>query len=284
MRLDPIDAASPASSVLLHMRRFGGTSVDPGEIIPFVRGVGEQAWALAPANHGYNNIRTWKSGGGGTPTASGGFHDTVGTQSTPAWASTSLSTRQYGDQWLSAAAINATAGMRGYVGAGYRSTTAGRGGFYFHARVNLLTSMGGTNARLFVGLSDSNTDPCAADPSAYTGNFVGLSADAADTNLKLISRDGTTTSVIDLGVNLPKALNTIYDLWLYCPPGGAKIYYRVDKSSGNVLTERQAEGSITANLPTSDVQLVKMWLRGGTNTTTQVAIQPCHATLAWQTN
>jgi hypothetical protein len=97
------------------------------------------------------------------------------------------------------------------------------------------------------------------------------------------TRDNTTTTKVDLGAGVPKTAGVMYDIYLYCPPGGAKIYYRIDKSASNTFTERAVESSTTTTLPRTDIVLAPM-VHGGTSTTTTAAIEIAQYGGAWQSN
>jgi hypothetical protein len=247
---------------------------------------GQQQWPLLRAvlgNSQWSLIRWVPTGVSGTVQALGATTGQTGTAANPTFATTSLATRHQRVNYASAASANAACGTK-QTSPPYqvRSTTAGRGGFFFHARFVLDTNMGASHARLFVGLHSASAD-LITDPSALTGDFVAIAYDAADTKLRLMTRDGTTLTNTDLGATVPKTDGLMYDVYLYCPPGGAAIYYRVDKSDGNTFTERAVEGSVTATLPTTDIPLY-LRMQGGTSAATAVTIGISHFGCFWQTN
>lgn len=203
-----------------------------------------------------------------------------GTLTSPGFATTSLATREQRHSLQSAAGPNVGCGIRQNMATyTYRSTTAGRGGFFFHSRIVIDTNLGGASGRLFVGLHSANA-ALTTDPSALTGDFVGIAYDAADTHLRLMSRDNVTTNNIDLGATAPKTDGLMYDVYLYCPPGGAAIYYRLDLSNGNTFTARLLEGNTATNLPRTDITMDQR-VQGGTSSATQVTLGIAHMYCAW---
>lgn len=243
---------------------------------------GDTGWELLPSMQGPNQWGLWRSVPGG-PLSLGVGVTVVGTLGSPSYATTSLATRQQTNTYLSAATANNGTGLHQSVGSFIvRSTTAGRGGFFFHARVVLGANMGAANGRLFVGMHSSNA-ALTQDPSAMTGDFIGFAYDAADTHLRLMSRDNVTTNNIDLGATAPKTDGLMYDLYLYCPPGGAQVYYRVDLANGNTFTARLLEGNVATNLPRTDIPL-SYRVQGGTSTTTQVTLGIAQFGVMWQSN
>jgi hypothetical protein len=96
------------------------------------------------------------------------------------------------------------------------------------------------------------------------GDYAGFqfSTTRADTGFRFITRDNTTTST---GVNtLAIAQNKVYDFYIYTPPQGTTIYWRVD----NITDGTTQEGSTTTNLPRNNQP---MRAGSGLQTTTATA-------------
>lgn len=240
-------------------------------------------WDILPAMIGPYQWSLTRMAGNAAPSIVGITGTVGGTAAGPAYATTSLHTRQQRSTYLSAASANAGCGFNQsstpYV---VRSTTANRGGFFFHARFGIDTNLGGASGRLFVGLGSTSAG-VAEDPSTRTGDFIGIAYDAADTHLRLMSRDNVATQNLDLGATVPKTDGLMYDVYLYCPAGGAAIYYRIDISNANTFTARVIEGNTATNLPRTDIPLFQR-VQGGTSTTTQVTLGIAHVYTAWISN
>lgn len=128
----------------------------------------------------------------------------------------------------------------------WRGNSAGLGGFTMVARWGTSDAATVASARTFVGMSAGSLN--TLDPSTYT-QLVGVGADSADSNLQIITNDGTGTATkIDLGANFPaNTLSTdAYELMLFCPPNGSSIYYQVTRLGTSVTP---ATGTISTDLP-----------------------------------
>lgn len=127
----------------------------------------------------------------------------------------------------------------------WRGNAAGLGGFTMVARWGTSDAATVSGARTFVGMSAGSLN--TLDPSTYT-QLIGVGADSADSNLQIITNDGTGTATkIDLGANFPaNTLSTdAYELMLFCPPNGSSISYQVTRLG----TAYVATGTITTDLP-----------------------------------
>jgi hypothetical protein len=167
-------------------------------------------------------------------------------------ASTDYVASQPGNQYTSAVAANSPAGLRSSSSdmRWWRGNAAGLGGFFAHCRVTIGALA--SDQRAFIGLT-TNTGALATDPSAAGGNFIGIAADAADVNLQIMSRDGTTVNKIDLGVkkdtvNKP---NQMLDIYMYCASNSSTIYVTVDSWSASTKTNLVTNQAVTTNIPSA---------------------------------
>lgn len=141
----------------------------------------------------------------------------------------------------------------------YRGSTAGFNGFFAFARVYLpdtsyLQSGTNTGSNIFVGLSSLNITNAWSNYSASDNrigfSFVSVNGSRTDSYWTLTSRDGSTESLATTSVAF--ATSTVYDMYLYAPPQGSAISWRID----NVTQASSAEGVITTNLPTASTGMV----------------------------
>jgi hypothetical protein len=182
----------------------------------------------------------------------------VGTLSHP----TPDSTYGWTTNFASAATGNVTAGT-GNNAVIWRRGAASTdiAGFFQIARIGFPDasyneSGASTGRRIFVGLT-SNTLAAMASSDAPTGDWVGfwrvnVNGGLTHTNWRFGSRDNVTTTSDDTGLAfVPQQL---YQLAIYCPPGGSEIFWRID----NLNTGASAQGSKATNLPRTTINM-----RGG---------------------
>ena len=129
----------------------------------------------------------------------------------------------------------------------WRGNAANLGGFFFHSRF-VVELWPAATVRVFVGLSDQTTAVVASDTLA--GNLAGLlhiTTDAA-TVLNFTTRDGTTASSTAITLTGALAAGQAFDFFMYCPPNGSTIYFRLDDiNAGTTLID----SSKATNLPTA---------------------------------
>lgn len=142
-----------------------------------------------------------------------------------------------------------------------RSTTVSDGGgFFFNARLGLPDTTynetgASTGSRIFVGLTNQTMAVSVGsnDPAGIRVGFQRLHVNGStlDTNW-FISTKGTTQVRTDTGlVFTPEC---VYDFYLFCPPDGSYIGWRID----NITLDTTQEGTITSELPT-----VTTYMRAG---------------------
>ena len=171
----------------------------------------------------------------------------VGTVSHPALASTNFRTQLRRGIVTSAATANSVSELRSSVTQCWRGNSAGMGGFCKTDRFAVSSST--ANQQVAVGLfATTSAISTTQVPSALT-NCVFAGWDAADTNLQIMSNDGSgTCTKVDLGSNFPANNTTaVYEVTFYAAPNDTQISYRVVRlDTGNVAT-----GTITTDLPTN---------------------------------
>lgn len=235
-------ATPAAGEMLLYAKSLGG------RILPRILGPSGISTPLQPSF--FQNFITL-IGTNTTTTVStlGQAVTSTGTISHPAV------TESYGymADFQTAATGAATAGT-GNAGLVYLrgSVSNGANGFFYASRLAFPNSSynesgASTGTRFFNGFT-AGTLAAMVTTDAPTGNFCGfrrnhVNAGIQDTNWQFITRDNTTTTVQDTG--LAFAAEKVYDGYIFCPPNGSTIYWRID----NITDETTAEGSQTLTLP-----------------------------------
>lgn len=204
--------------------------------------------SLQPALFG-NNVMMWLPGTGTTAAISFGGAWTVGaTQAHPTIATTNMLTQMKRATYTTSTTIGNAAGVRASAASCWRGNAAGLGGFFFFARLGVVTFQ--SAMQIWVGLS-AVTGLIAGEPSAQN-NTVCIGKDSTDTNWQLMFRDGATTTKVDLG--LAVAANQVLDVMFFAPPNGSNITARVRRLDvDTVLADNTVH---TANLPTATSLLV----------------------------
>jgi hypothetical protein len=218
-----------------------------------------------------NGITLFKPGSSTTKgTYTGGVTTEGGTLSHPTLATTNLRTMSRRSEWTNVVTTtNQFLGMRDNDVKCWRGNAAGLGGFFFFCRFSFAALPAGS--RVFIGLSSLLTGvQVTADPSAAADDHIGLACDLADTNLTLMTKDGTTNTKTAIGAGLAKTANDVYDLYIFCKPNGTSIGYRLDSynSSTGVVTNL-VDSTIATNIPRNTIFMAPMAaISNGTANTT----------------
>lgn len=128
----------------------------------------------------------------------------------------------------------------------WRGATLGKSnGFFLAQRLAFpdaaYTQSGvGTGSRIFAGVTSLALSAQVVTDSPVA-SYIGLvryhtDAGRQDANWQVISKDGTTQSILDTGM-LFRPL-CVYDIYLFAPPASDRVYWRVD----NITTGETAEG------------------------------------------
>lgn len=179
-------------------------------------------------------IRTW-----GMPITN------VGTVSTPAIASTNLSTAFRRWRMTSATTANSASENRSNQNMVWRGNAADLGGFTLVMRVNLSTLP--ANHRGFFGLLGATGATSTTQVPSALVNCLGFAYDSAETTFRFQHNDASGTATrIDLGANFPSNSTTaVYTFYIYSAPNGSVIGYRaVREETGHIV-----DGSVSTNLP-----------------------------------
>jgi len=196
-----------------------------------------------------NNIMMINTNVTTTITSIGNTVTSVGTLSHP----TPTLLYGYMTNFASAATAAATCGTGNNGLLWVRSTNVSdAAGFFFNCRLalpdNSYNENGtSTGTRIFVGLTNQTMAVSAGsnDPVGVRIGFSRLHVNGSttDTNWHITSKDNTTENRFDTGlVFTPEC---VYDFYLFCPPDGSFIGWRID----NITLGTSQEGTTNSNLP-----------------------------------
>lgn len=194
---------------------------------------------------GQNNIIMIRPAVGATLSVFGtGAPSIGGAASTPTLSNYNFRTSIRRTNIASAATANSTANVRIPVNTVWRGDNPGLGGFFFQCRFSFNSAV--ANQQSFVGLWNTLTAPGGTQvPSALT-NVIGLSYDAADSNLQLIRSSGGAAVKIDLGANFPaRSTTVVYELTIFCAPNDTKVTVRTN----NLTTGETDTSVLTSSIP-----------------------------------
>ena len=183
------------------------------------------------------------------------------------------------DHLVLTAAVTAAAGLRGgtnfwRVG----RSAAAPGGFLARIVWGPATGVATTTNRAFCGMRPTAA-PTDVEPSSLL-NIVGMGWDAADTNIQMMTNDGTGVATkIDLGASFPVPTvdrQEVYEMQLFSPNSLTQsVSYRVIRYNTTDKTiAAQTSGTLTTDLPVVTqllVPTVQMSV-GGTSSVIGVAV------------
>jgi len=232
-------AVPPASRLAVYAKAYAG------RLVPKVKGPSGLDYALQASFWG-NNITMWSSTNataglwiGTTGLGAGGFTNRLPT------LTNLYTTMKRGSYASVATTLNQVLGQRNVDLMYFRGSAVNQGGFFFFTRCGMDTWTNG--GRFFAGLATSST-VVSADPSALN-NTVGFCIDAADNGAISFLTRGTAATKAATGFSM--ATNAGFDLYMFCPPNGTDISWRIV----NINTGAEASGTATLNLPTNTVML-----------------------------
>jgi len=164
---------------------------------------------------------------------------------------TNVFTQQRRVTFTSTAAINTGCGIIHPNAPVYRGDAQSKGGFLIWGWMGF-TALN-SDSRWGFGLHNAATVPTGnTDPSTLT-NVLFIGQDAADTNIKVISANGSTSTKQDLGTGLtrPTVSQSMYLLGLYAAPYSNFVEYYIY----NRYTSASAQGKISLTLPVNTAQM-----------------------------
>jgi hypothetical protein len=135
-----------------------------------------------------------------------------------------------------------------------RGSTAGSNGFFYVARLlypDASYGAGATGARIWNGLTNQAIGNIMTNTDNPAGNYAGFqySTNRGDVNWQFMTKDNVTQNPIN--TNMAFTIGKLYDFYIYTPPQGTTIYWRID----NLTDGTTQEGNTAANLPTSTVAM-----------------------------
>lgn len=168
--------------------------------------------------------------------------DTTGSHPAP--------TEAYGSHanFATAATAADTTGIYQTTAQHFRGSVAnGSNGFFSTFRVGMSDASYGTGAtgtRVFIGMSNQTTGLVTAD-SVAAGHYAGFqySTSRGDTNWMFVHNGNSTHTAVSTGLTFVAA--KVYDFYVYTPPQGSTIYWRID----NVTDGTTQSGSVNTFLP-----------------------------------
>lgn len=188
---------------------------------------------------------------------------TTGTGAGTTLSSTNYRTMQTRLQITSATTANAQAGLSTTINNIMTSSASGIGGWEFVANVS--ASQLPTGPRLFAGLSSVTFIASTAEPSALVSAVAAFALDSTDTNIQLLTNDGTGGGTkIDTGI--PFAVNGWYRSKIWSEPGSLTIFARLFRLDTGAIWF----GSTTTDIPPTATAMMNAVVCGlnGTNTGT----------------
>jgi hypothetical protein len=149
----------------------------------------------------------------------------TGTAGTATVATTNFLTERGLSQTASATTANAQAGYTQASNMAVNNTTAGRGGWEFMARFATPSAIP-VGRRLFVGATSISYIGSTIDPSpgATAAHLAGFALDGADTNIQLLTNDGTASNGTKIDTGIPFVQNGYYHAQIWMRPGGGRVY------------------------------------------------------------
>lgn len=218
-----------------------------GRMFPWIVGPDGLAYPIEPSAYSSQRAR-WRPGTAATASIADGVSWTVAaTQSTPAITNTSFITQCKRGVFTTTNVAGNASGVRSANPVAWRGNAAGQGGFFFHARVGIVTF--DAAMQIWAGLSGV-AGLLAGEPSVQNST-IALALDQADTNWQVLRRDGAAFTKIDTG--LAAAANQVLDFFAYCPPNGSDITVRVERlDSVAVLVD---DVVVNTNLPVNTTML-----------------------------
>lgn len=176
---------------------------------------------------------------------------TAVTLSHPTIGSGSLAESIYRTRFQTSTTAGNASGVRSDVLAMRGNGTTARGGFFFAGRMcsGSISLAGGQ--KLF-GLQGGNA-ALGGEPSALT-NLLAIGKDIADTQWQFMRNDGSGSATkVSLGVSV--ANNQVFDLRIFCVPGGSAIYVLVEQIGNDGAATTLLDTSYTTDIPATTTAL-----------------------------
>jgi len=132
----------------------------------------------------------------------------------------------------------------------WRGNAAGLGGFFYAARF-IVELYPASTVRIFAGLTASSATYVVASDTVLN-NTCGLWHDTTDpssgaNSFNFVTRDTTTTTKQSIALSNAIAAGNAYDFYMFCPPNGSTINWRLD----DIVNAVTYTGNTSTTLPAS---------------------------------
>ena len=132
----------------------------------------------------------------------------------------------------------------------WRGNAAGLGGFFYAARF-IVELYPASTVRIFAGLTASSSTYVVASDTVLN-NTCGLWHDTTDPStgagaFNFVTRNTTTTTKQQITLSNAIAAGNSYDFYMFCPPNGSTIYWRLDDIVNGVTYEGNTSTTLPAN-------------------------------------
>lgn len=132
----------------------------------------------------------------------------------------------------------------------WRGNAAGLGGFFYASRF-IVELYPASTVRIFAGLTASSGTYVVASDTVLN-NTCGLWHDTTDPStgagaFNFVTRDTTTTTKQQITLSDAIAAGNSYDFYMFCPPNGSTIYWRLDDIVNGVTYENNTSTTLPAN-------------------------------------
>lgn len=132
----------------------------------------------------------------------------------------------------------------------WRGNAAGLGGFFYAARF-IIELYPASTVRIFAGMTASSATYVVASDTVLN-NTCGLWHDTTDpssgaNSFNFVTRDTTTTTKQSISLSNAIAAGNSYDFYMFCPPNGSTIYWRLD----DIVNGVTYENNTSTTLPSS---------------------------------
>lgn len=151
----------------------------------------------------------------------------------------------------------------------WRGNAAGLGGFFFATRF-IVELWAANTCRIFAGLANTATGAVVISDTVIN-DVCGLWHDTTDsgTTFNFVTRNTATTTKQAIALSNAIAAGNSYDFYMFCPPNGSTIYWRLDDLVNGVTYE----GNTGTTLPTATAFMQpQVQMSNGTANTTATTV------------
>jgi hypothetical protein len=132
----------------------------------------------------------------------------------------------------------------------WRGNSAGLGGFFYAARF-IVEAIPAATVRIFAGLTASSSTFVTASDTVLN-DTCGLWHDTTDptsgaNSFNFVTRNTATTTKQSISLSNAIAAGNAYDFYMFCPPNGSTIYWRLD----DIVNTATYESNTGTTLPTA---------------------------------